>query len=244
MPLTAAKHRLGGIAGHLNHHEPPTSKQADNKPENTPFFKDNQFLDSQAREFFFVHDPATNRLLRRVPQNTQEELEGVVDSAERAFPAWRAASVFSRQRIMFKFVDLIKANLERLAACITLEQGKTLDDARGDVKRGLQVAEAACAAPELLKGEVLEVAKHMETRSHREPLGVVAAICPFSKTPVKALNHTISRLTRGLRFSSNDSPLDPPCRYSFRQHACHEAVGASAWSRFDPCRALQRGWLP
>ena len=184
MAPNVAKQRLHGIAGHLNDHERPALGPDNDTPASTPFFKDNQFLPSQATELFSVHDPATNRLVRNVPQNTQEELEAVVDSAQRAFPAWRATSVISRQRIMFKFVGLITLNLERLAACITLEQGKTMDDARGDVKRGLQVAEAACAAPELLKGELLEVARHMETRSHREPLGVVAAICPFSKAAV------------------------------------------------------------
>jgi malonate-semialdehyde dehydrogenase (acetylating)/methylmalonate-semialdehyde dehydrogenase len=67
-----------------------------------------------------------------------------------------------------------------LAASITLEQGKTFNDARGDVIRGLQVAETACGITTQLPGEVLEVARDMETRSYREPLGVVAAICPFN----------------------------------------------------------------
>ena len=81
---------------------------------------------------------------------------------------------------MFKYVALIRENWDRLAASITLEQGKTLADARGDVLRGLQVAETACGITTQMTGEVLEVAKDMETRSYREPLGVVAAICPFS----------------------------------------------------------------
>jgi malonate-semialdehyde dehydrogenase (acetylating)/methylmalonate-semialdehyde dehydrogenase len=70
--------------------------------------------------------------------------------------------------------------MDRLAASITLEQGKTLADARGDVLRGLQVCETACGITTQLIGEVLEVAKDMETRWYREPLGVVAAICPFN----------------------------------------------------------------
>ncbi len=91
----------------------------------------------------------------------------------------------ARQQIMFKFTNLVRENWDRLAASITLEQGKTFADAKGDVLRGLQVAEAACGIPEQMKGEVLEVAKDMETRSYREPLGVVAAICPFStSTPM------------------------------------------------------------
>ena len=147
----------------------------------TPFFIDNAFQQSAATTFVEVHDPATNHVVTRVPQMTRDELEAAVASAAAAFPAWRSTSIMARQQIMFKFVALIRENWDRLAASITLEQGKTLADARGDVLRGLQVAEAACAAPELLKGEVLEVAKDMETRSYREPLGVTAAICPFSK---------------------------------------------------------------
>jgi malonate-semialdehyde dehydrogenase (acetylating) / methylmalonate-semialdehyde dehydrogenase len=86
---------------------------------------------------------------------------------------------------MFNFVRLIRENWDRLAASITLEQGKTLADARGDVLRGLQVAETACGITSQIKGEVLQVAKDMETRNYKEPLGVVAAICPFSESSLQ-----------------------------------------------------------
>lgn len=81
---------------------------------------------------------------------------------------------------MFKLTSLIRDNMDKLAAAITLEQGKTLADAKGDVLRGLQVCETACGITTQLTGEVIEVAKDMETRSYREPLGVTAAICPFN----------------------------------------------------------------
>ncbi|CAK7228665.1 aldehyde dehydrogenase (NADP(+)) ald6 [Sporothrix curviconia] len=146
----------------------------------TPYFLNNRFVASETTEFIDLHDPATNELVTRVPQMTDAELKAAAAAAQAAFPAWSATSVIHRQTLMFKFVGLIRENWERLAASITLEQGKTLADARGDVLRGLQVAEAACGASELLKGEVLEVAKDMETRSYREALGVVGAICPFN----------------------------------------------------------------
>lgn len=158
----------------------PTTHEKIASPEDTPYFINNEFVQSKATQFIDLHDPATNNLVTRVPQMTDEELQATVDSAQKAFPAWRATSHLARQQIMFRFVGLVRENWDRLAASITLEQGKTFADAKGDVLRGLQVAEAACGAPELLKGEVLEVAKDMETRSYREPLGVVAAICPFS----------------------------------------------------------------
>ncbi|KAM0428000.1 hypothetical protein ACHAQK_011810 [Fusarium lateritium] len=146
----------------------------------TPWFIDNEFVESLATDFIDVHDPATNELLTQVSQNTDEELLGAVDSAEKAFPSWKATPVLARQQIMVRFVALIREHWDRRAAVITLEQGKTLADAKGDVLRGLQVAEAACGALELLKGEVLPLGKDLETRTYIEPLGVVASICPFT----------------------------------------------------------------
>lgn len=192
----AASRRIHATARHLGPAAPPAAavrlpSTATSYPtmhagpqqqvEDTPYFLDNRLVRSATREFIEVRDPATNGLVTRVPQNTEAELAGAVASAARAFPGWRDTSVLHRQQLMFRLVGLIREHWDRLAASITLEQGKTLADAKGDVLRGLQVAEAACAAPELLKGEVLEVAKDMETRTYREPLGVVAAICPFSR---------------------------------------------------------------
>lgn len=110
-------------------------------PINTKHFIDNQFVESQAKVWIDLYDPATNNLVTRVPQSTDAELKAAVDSAAKAFPKWKATSLLTRQQIMFKLVALIRQNWDRLAASITLEQGKTLVDARGDVLRGLQVAE-------------------------------------------------------------------------------------------------------
>ena len=159
----------------------PTSHEPITAPGNTQNFLDNQFVDSKATAWIDLHDPATNNLVTRVPQSTDEELNAAVASAQKAFPSWKATSLLYKQQIMFKFVALIRQHWDRLAASITLEQGKTFADARGDVLRGLQVAETACGITTQLTGEVLEVAKDMETRNYREPIGVVAAICPFSK---------------------------------------------------------------
>ncbi|KAK5139389.1 hypothetical protein LTR04_003619, partial [Oleoguttula sp. CCFEE 6159] len=150
------------------------------KPLDTQNFIDNQFVASQATQWIDLHDPATNNLVTRVPQSTDAELKAAVESAQKAFPAWKAQSVLARQQVMFKYVALIRQHWDRLAASITLEQGKTFADAKGDVLRGLQVAETACGITTQMTGELLEVAKDMETRSYREPLGVVAAICPFN----------------------------------------------------------------
>ena len=159
----------------------PTTHEPISQPFDTQNFYDNQFLPSKATQWIDLYDPATNKLVTRVPQSTDEELRAAVESSQKAFLAWKATSLLSRQQIMFKFVALIRQHWDRLAASITLEQGKTFQDAKGDVLRGLQVAETACGVTTQLLGEVLEVAKDMETRTYREPLGVTAAICPFSK---------------------------------------------------------------
>jgi malonate-semialdehyde dehydrogenase (acetylating) / methylmalonate-semialdehyde dehydrogenase len=158
----------------------PTSHEQIPEPIDTQGFVDNKFVQSQATQWIDLYDPATNNLVTRVPQSTDAEMKAAVDSAEKAFPAWKNTSLLARQQIMFKFVALIREHWDRLAASITLEQGKTFADAKGDVLRGLQVAETACGITTQFTGEVLEVAKDMETRTYREPLGVVAAICPFN----------------------------------------------------------------
>ncbi|KXT01053.1 hypothetical protein AC579_2568 [Pseudocercospora musae] len=160
--------------------EYPTTHEKVEQPLDTQNFLDNKFVASKASQWIDLYDPATNNLVTRVPQSTDEELKAAVDSAEKAFPAWSRTSLLSKQQIMFKYVALIRENWDRLAASITLEQGKTFADARGDVLRGLQVAETACGITTQMLGEVLEVSKDMETRTYREPLGIVAAICPFN----------------------------------------------------------------
>ncbi|KAL8814044.1 MAG: hypothetical protein Q9223_006705 [Gallowayella weberi] len=146
----------------------------------TQNFIKNQLVQSKSTEWISLHDPATQRLVTKVPQSTDAELQEAVNQAQDAFPGWRETSILKRQQLMFRFTALIRANWDRLAAIITTEQGKTLADARGDVLRGLQVAETACGITTQLTGQVLEVAQDMETQSYREPLGVVAAICPFN----------------------------------------------------------------
>jgi malonate-semialdehyde dehydrogenase (acetylating)/methylmalonate-semialdehyde dehydrogenase len=143
-------------------------------------FIQGEFRPSASKDWIDVHDPAVNEVVTRVPQSTRDELEAAVASARNAFPLWRDTSIMKRQQIMFRLTQLIRDHMDIIAISITKEQGKTLADARGDVLRGLQVCETACGITTQLTGEVLEVAKDMETRSYREPLGIVTAICPFN----------------------------------------------------------------
>lgn len=150
------------------------------EPYLTPAFVKNQLVKSSSAKWFDIHDPATNQVIAKVPQLTAEELEQAITDAHEAFGSWKNYSIIKRQGIAFKFVELLKKNHDRIAGMIVLEQGKTFADAKGDVLRGLQVAEAACNAPNDLMASSLEVAADMETKMVREPLGVVGSICPFN----------------------------------------------------------------
>ena len=145
-----------------------------------PNFINGRFVDSTSSKFFPVYNPATNALVCHVPQSTDHELREASESAHAAFSFWKGTSVISRQRKMLDLQLAIRDNIKRLAASITEEQGKTLGDAEGDVLRGLQVVEQACAIPSLLMGDHLPVSSDMDTFTIREPLGVVSGICPFN----------------------------------------------------------------
>lgn len=154
--------------------------QHNTQPYLTPSFINNKFVKSDSQTWFDIRDPATNEVVLKVPQNTPEELEDAIAAADKAFHVWKDYSIIKRQGIAFKFVQLLRENMDRIASVIVLEQGKTFADAKGDVLRGLQVAEAACNITNDLKGQTLEVAKDMETKMIREPLGVIGSICPFN----------------------------------------------------------------
>lgn len=144
-------------------------------------FINGQFVDSKTTDWIDLRNPATNELVTRVPKCTEEEMQTAVRAAADAFHAWSQTSILTRQQSMFKLQQLIKENMTRLAASITEEQGKTLADAEGDVLRGLQVVEHACAVTSLQLGEALpSVSRDMDTISYRVPLGVCAGITPFN----------------------------------------------------------------
>merc|ERR1719357_2374335 len=108
-------------------------------------------------------------------------MEEAVESAKAAHRTWSRSSPMARQQIMFKYQQLIKHHLDDIAKLITVEQGKTLPDAQGDVMRGLQVVEQACSVTNLLIGEnLVGVSKDMDLTCHRTPLGVCAGIAPFN----------------------------------------------------------------
>lgn len=104
----------------------------------TKLFIDGQFVDSKASEWVDLYDPATNDLVTKVPLTTNAEMEAALESSKNAFRTWSATSVLTRQQIMLKLQAVIRRDIKKIAENITIEQGKTLADAEGDVMRGLR----------------------------------------------------------------------------------------------------------
>ncbi|GMT16528.1 hypothetical protein PFISCL1PPCAC_7825 [Pristionchus fissidentatus] len=151
------------------------------KAETVKMWIDGKAVESKTNEYIDLTNPATNEVIGRVPKCTTGEMNDAVASCANAYKTWKNTSVLTRAHTMFRLQALIRRDMQKLAANITLEQGKTLPDAEGDVNRGLQVVEHACSTPSLQLGETLpNVSKDMDTYSHRLPLGVTAGITPFN----------------------------------------------------------------
>jgi malonate-semialdehyde dehydrogenase (acetylating)/methylmalonate-semialdehyde dehydrogenase len=128
-----------------------------------------------------VYNPATGAHAADVAFATVDDVDRAVDAAEAAFPEWRDTALVRRQKVLFAFRELVERQKLDIARLITAEHGKTLDDALGEVNRGLEVIEFVCGIPHLLKGEFSEqVSSGVDTFSLRQPLGVAAGITPFN----------------------------------------------------------------
>ena len=126
-------------------------------------------------------NPATGEALGRVPMCGTTEVNEAVRAAREAFPKWRETPVVQRARYLFKFKALLEQHFDEIARIVTQENGKTLDEARGSLRRGIENVEHACGMPTLMMGDALEdIAQGIDCEYMRQPMGVFAAITPFN----------------------------------------------------------------
>ncbi len=144
-------------------------------------FIDGKHVAGESGRFGDVFNPATGEVESHVPLADSSEVDRAVQGALTAQSTWAAINPQRRARIMMTFVRLLHRDMDKLAEALSREHGKTLPDARGDIKRGLEVVEFCIGAPHLLKGEFTESAgPGIDMYSMRQPLGVVAGITPFN----------------------------------------------------------------
>ncbi|MBL8518044.1 MAG: CoA-acylating methylmalonate-semialdehyde dehydrogenase [Betaproteobacteria bacterium] len=169
-----------------------------------------KFVESKARNWRDVVNPATQEVLARVPMCDADEVDEAVKAAAEAFKTWKNTPIGVRARIMLKLQELIRRDMKKLAACLTAEQGKTLPDAEGDVFRGLEVVEHACSIGTLSLGELAEnVATGVDTYFIRQPIGVCAGITPFNFPAMIPLWMFPMAIVTGNTFVLKPSEQDP-----------------------------------
>lgn len=140
-----------------------------------------EWIDSNAQSVGEVHNPATGELIGECPFSSADEVGHAVKVAKEAFKTWSKVPVQDRIQPLFRLKALLDEHAEELAAILTREHGKTLSEALGSVRRGIQMVEAACGSPSLMMGQALEnISRDIDCISIRQPMGVFACIAPFN----------------------------------------------------------------
>ena len=146
-----------------------------------PLFIDGEWITSTATVTEPVYNPSDGSQISATPICRAGEVSAAVHAAANAFPDWSETPPVDRARLMFRFAELLEKHFEELSQLVTREHGKTLNESRGSVRRGIEVVEFACGAPSLLMGESLEnISRDIDCDSIRQPAGVSVAITPFN----------------------------------------------------------------
>ena len=161
----------------------------------------------QGRGTLPVTNPATGNVLAEAPYASEADVDRAVRSAHEAFLKWRDVPVVDRVQVLYRFKTLLEEHAAEVAAILTRENGKTAEDSKMEVRRAIQMVEVACGMPSLMMGDSLnDVAREIDCKTIRQPIGVCVGITPF-------------------QFPRHGADVDVPVRHRLRQHLCAEAVG-------------------
>jgi len=140
-----------------------------------------EWVESTSNMFKDVLNPATMKLLAKVPLSNKEDLDRAVEAACEAFPSWRKTTPLARARYFFRLKELLEENFEEISRICVMEHGKIIDETRGETRRGIENIEVATGMPSLMMGYNLEdIAQGIDEYVIRQPLGVFACIAPFN----------------------------------------------------------------
>ncbi len=171
-----------------------------------------QKIEGRSGRFGDVYNPALGVVAKQAPLASEIEVKDAITAAQQAFPQWSATPAGQRTRILFAFRDLVKSHMNELAELVSCEHGKTLEDARGSITRGLEVVEFSCGISQLLKGEYSSaVAGGVDSWSMRQPLGVCAGITPFNFPAMVPMWMFPLAIACGNTFVLKPSERDPSC---------------------------------
>ena len=159
-----------------------------------------------------VFDPSTGEECAKVGLSNLEDFNQAIESSKKISKEWSNTTPLKRSRILSKYKDLIDSNIDKLAEIISKEHGKTLEDSKGSITRGLEVVEFACGIPHLLKGEFSQnVGTSIDSWSIRQPLGICAGITPFNFPAMVPMWMYPISIACGNTFILKPSEKDPSC---------------------------------
>jgi malonate-semialdehyde dehydrogenase (acetylating)/methylmalonate-semialdehyde dehydrogenase len=168
------------------------------------------WVEASADKYIPVHNPATCDLIAECPDSTRADVDKAVQAAKEAFDEWRSTPVLSRAQYMYRFKNLLEDRFEELSKMVVEENGKTRDEARGEVRRGIESVDFATSVPALMRGYRMEdVSSGIDETAERQPLGVFAAITPFNFPAMVPLWFLPTAITTGNTFVLKPSPQTP-----------------------------------
>jgi malonate-semialdehyde dehydrogenase (acetylating)/methylmalonate-semialdehyde dehydrogenase len=145
------------------------------------WFVGGRWEDAGARSLHPVRNPSTGQVVAQTPYATAQDVDRAAQAAHAAFLKWREVPVVERVQVLYRYKDLFEENAEDLARILSTENGKTIEDARMEVRRAIQMVEFGCGMPSLMMGQSLEnVSRGIDSITIRQPLGVCAGITPFN----------------------------------------------------------------
>jgi malonate-semialdehyde dehydrogenase (acetylating) / methylmalonate-semialdehyde dehydrogenase len=169
-----------------------------------------RFEETRTEHVDEIPNPATGQTIAQLPYSTAEDISRAVAAARQAFKDWSETPVPERAQVLFRFKALFDQHIEELSALVTQENGKTIDESRGEVKRAIEVIDFACGAPTLMMGQNLDqIARGIDEELVRFPVGVVAGITPFNFPNMVPLWMIPVALACGNTFVLKPSQLTP-----------------------------------
>jgi malonate-semialdehyde dehydrogenase (acetylating)/methylmalonate-semialdehyde dehydrogenase len=145
------------------------------------FYVNGKFTNAEGRPVMPITNPATGAEIAQVAYASAADVDRTVELAHAAYLRWREIPVVDRVQPLYRYKTLLEMHADELAAALTMENGKTLDDARAEVRRGIQMVEVACGMPTLMMGDSLnDIASGIDSHTIRQPIGVCAGITPFN----------------------------------------------------------------
>jgi len=181
-------------------------------------FIDGEWVDSKSNRMQDIVNPAKQQTIGQVPMSTKEDVDAAVAAAKEAYSDWRRTTPLARVRCLFRLKELLEENFERLSRIQSMEHGKTIDESRGETRRGIEMVEVATGIPSLMQGYNLEdIASGIDEYVIYQPKGVFCHIAPFNFPFMVPLWFIPFALATGNTFVNKPSPRDPISQYALAE---------------------------